>query len=266
MAKDKTPPVEEKKDALATTPEEGSQVPAKIDFAADAGGGFEEADASSYAIPFLRQLQSLSPACKKNDPEYVKGAEEGDFINTVTGKLYKGDVGVVVIPCHYIHKYNEWAPNRGGFRGSHSTEEYAQLRKEMRKNDKGVDVEYNMDTNNVLQDAREHYCLLINDEEGTAEPVLLVLTSSQTKKSRKWMTQMQSIRIGNAISPMFSQMYKITSVPESNDRGSWAGVKIELLCPVGVLEVYNQAKQFRNLVRTGIAQAAPPVGSEDIPY
>ena len=257
---------EEKKDAVATTPEEGSQVPATINFAADAGGGFEEADASSYAIPFLRQLQSLSPACKKSDPEYIKGAEEGDFINTVSGKVYKGETGVTVIPCHYIHKYNEWAPNRGGFRGSHTTDEYTRLRKETRKNEKGVNTEYNVETGNVLQDAREHYCLLVDDNEGTVEPVLLVLTSSQTKKSRKWMTQMQSIRIGNAVSPMFSQIYKITSIPESNDQGSWAGVKIDHVCPVAVIDVYNRAKQFRNLVRTGVAQAASPVSREDIPF
>lgn len=243
----------------------GSNLPANIDYAADAGGGFEEADASSYAVPFLRQLQSLSPQCKKNDPAYIKGAEEGDFFNTVTEKLIKADVGVHVIPCHYVHKYNEWAPNRGGFRGSHTTAEYANLRKATRKDDKGNDVEYNVDTGNILQDAREHYCLVVDDENGTLDPVLLVLTSSQTKKSKKWMTQMQSIRIGNVIAPMFSQIYKLTSVPESNEKGSWAGIKIDHVCPVASLEAYNRAKSFRDQVKTGVAKVETPP-NEDIPF
>jgi hypothetical protein len=242
----------------------GSQLPAVIDFSGDVGGGFEEADASSFAIPFLRQLQSLSPACKKSDPEFIKGAEEGDFLNTVTGRLYKGETGVFVVPCHYVHKYNEWAPGRGGFRGSHSSSEYANLQRGIKKDDKGNDVEYSIATGNILQDAREHYLLVIDDELGTMDPVLMVLTASQTKKSKKWMTQMQGIRIGNAIAPMFSQIYKITSVPESNDKGSWAGIKIEHYSPVGSMDAYNRAKQFRNMVRTGAAKVTPAEG--DVPF
>lgn len=242
-----------------------SQLPATIDFAADAGGGFEEADATSFAIPFLRQLQSISAQCKKSDPGYIKGAEEGDFFNTVSEKLYKAEKGLYVIPCHYIHKYNEWAAGRGGFRGSHSVAEYATLKKGTRIDDKGNNIEYNANNGNDIQDSREHYLLIIDDEAGTAEPVLMTFTSSQIKKSKKWMTQMQSIKIGGAIAPMFSQIYKISAIAESSDKYTWAGVKIEHIGPVASVDVYTQAKQFRDMVRSGAAKPVSP-DNDDVAY
>ena len=96
-------------------------------FQTDAGTGFEEAGKESFAIPFLKLLQSLSPQCKKNEPEYIKGAEEGDFFNTVTEKVYpndspegvKGALGVMFIPCYYRPVFNLWQTklDGGGFRG-----------------------------------------------------------------------------------------------------------------------------------------------------
>lgn len=251
--------------AVATTGTSAVATTGPIDFTADAGSGFEDTTAADYAIPFLRQLQSLSPQCKKMDPAYLKGAEEGDFYNTVTERLYKGDKGVYIIPCHYIHKYNEWAPGRGGFRGSHTAAEYATLRRETRPDDKGNPAEWNKDTGNMLQDAREHYVLVV-DEDGNSEPALLVLTGSQLKKSRKWMTQMQGIRINGMVAPMFSQMYLLSSVPESNDKGSWAGVKITHIGTVSTVELYNSAKNFRDMVRSGVAKAVPPAETDDVSF
>lgn len=230
-----------------------------IDFGADTGAGFEDADSSSYAIPFLRMLQATSDQCKKTNPAYVKGAEEGDLYNTVTEKLYKGDDGVLLVPCHYIHKYNLWAPGRGGFRGSMSSAEYAHAPKQTVtvNNNDGSTREAEGDANgNIITDTREHYVLIINPD-GTCEPALFALAGTQLKKSKKWMTLMQGIRIQGQVAPMFSQVYKITPVAESNDKGSWSGVKIDHHGQVTSIDVYNQAKQFRDMVRSGAATATP---------
>ena len=238
--------------------QEAAGLPANIDFSADFGSGFEDADSSSYAIPFLRMLQVTSGQCKKTDPGYVKGAEEGDFFNTVTEKLYKGDEGVIVIPCHYQHKYNLWAPDRGGFRGSVTPAEYTSMRKI--QGEKGE-----LDENgNSIQDTREHYVLIV-EADGTTSPALLALSGTQMKKSKKWMTLMQGIRLSGQTAPMFSQRYKLSAVGESNDKGSWAGIKIEHAGTVQNAEEYNSAKAFRDMVRSGAASAAP-ADDLDLPY
>ena len=233
-----------------------------VDFSADMETGFEDADSSSYAIPFLRQLQATSGQCKKQDPDYIKGAEEGDFYNTVTEKVYKSEDGIIVVPCHYNHKYNEWAPDRGGFRGSHDVAGYSGLTKTKLKDNKGNEYEANAETGNALQDTREHYVLIVNPD-GTTEPALLCLSSTQMKKSKKWMTLMQGIRINGQTAPMFSQRYKLSTVGESNDKGSWAGIKIEHVGQVTSVEEYKAAKQFREMVRAGTAKAVAP---DDLPY
>ena len=58
-------------------------------FAADAGSGFENADKDSYAIPFIKLLQSMSPQCKKSNGAYIQGAEEGMLFNTVTEEAHE---------------------------------------------------------------------------------------------------------------------------------------------------------------------------------
>lgn len=232
-----------------------ASVPAVLDFSADAGSGFEEADTSSFAIPFLRQLQSMSGQCKKTDPAYIKGAEEGDFVNTVTEKLYKGEEGVIVVPCHYAHVYNKWAPERGGYRGKLTASEYTKINKSTYTDSKGNSYEGD-EEGNSLQDTREHYVLILNPD-GTCEPALLSISGTEIKKSKKWMTLMQGIRIKGQVAPMFSQMYKLTAVGESNSKGSWAGIKVEYVGPVTSMDVYQQAKQFREMVRGGQMQTTP---------
>lgn len=242
--------------AVATTQSAG--LPAVIDFSADTGSGFEEADASSFAIPFLRMLQATSGQCKKKDAAYIEGAEEGDFLNTVTGEIYKD--GLTIIPCHYAHKYNEWAPDRGGFAGSHSAAEYVNLRKEQRQDSKGAWFEANVATGNSLVDTREHYVIIVDGDKLT--PALMTISGTEIKKSKRWMTLMQGIKLNGQTAPMFSQKYRLTSVGESNDKGSWAGIKVEHLCQVTSIEEYNAAKSFREMVRSGEAK----VSTEEAPF
>ena len=249
-----------KAETAVAVKEEAGALGDVIDFGADSGGGFEEADSSSYAIPFLRVLQSLSPQCKKSDPAYIKGAEEGDFFNTVSEKLYKGEDGVIVVPCHYVHKFNAWAPREsgGGIRGSYTPLEASKL--VTTQNERFQNI---MEDGSVLTDTRDHYVLIVN-ADGSYEPALLTLSATQMKKSKKWMTMMQGIRINGQVAPMFSQMYKLTPVAESNDKGSWSGIKIEHNGQVKSRELYEAAKSFREMVRSGEAKAS--TDTEEVPF
>lgn len=260
------PTTEETKNLPEVKAEVTGMLPAVIDFTADSDAGFEEVDASSFAIPFLRMLQSISPAAKKKDPAYIDGAEEGDMINTVTEKLYKGDDGVIVIPCHYSHKYNMWAQNRGGYRGSWTVADYAEARKQkitIQTPNGPSEVEADMD-GNIITDTREHYVLVV-EPDGNYSQCLLALGGTQLKKSKKWMTLMQGIRKNGKTVPMFSQMYKITPAAESNDKGSWVGYKIDHIGEVQYLEHYEAAKRFHEMVRGGLVKSAV-TDSDDLPY
>jgi hypothetical protein len=77
------------------------------------------------------------------------------------------------------------------------------------------------------------------------------------------MTLMNGIRIGGVTAPMFSQMYKLTPTPEKNDKGSWSGINITHIGQVTSAELYNAAKQFNSMVRSGAAKATQ---EGDIPF
>lgn len=222
----------------------------------DSGSGFEEANASAYAIPFLQILQSGSPQCKKSDGAYIKGAEEGMLYNTVTQELYDGEKGIEVIPAHYTQRFIEWKKREsgGGFVGEH------QVAMETVKDDKGRDT---LPNGNTLVDTRNHY-VMIRNADGTLSPALITMSSTQLKKSRQWMSKMNGIKLktetrGFVTAPMFSHVYKVRTVPEQNDKGSWFGFAIDVVGKVEDISEYNEAKAFRDAIKSGAAKVQQPV-------
>lgn len=222
-------------------------------FLDDAGAGFEEASASAYAIPFLQILQSMSPQCKKSDGAYIKGAEEGMLFNTVTQDIYSGEEGIEVIPCHYTQRFIEWRPRESG--GGFVAEYMPGEQPATTKDDKNRDV---LPNGNTLVDTRNHYVLIL-DKDGTVTPALITMSSTQLKKSRQWMSKMQGIKVKNSAgefvtAPMSSRKYRITTVPEQNEKGAWMGFSIALSGLVEDPAQYKAAADFRNAVKGGSAK------------
>lgn len=233
-------------------------------FEEDAGSGFENADSNAYAIPFLSILQSMSPQCKKSDGAYIKGAEEGMFYNSVSQEIFDGSAGVTVIPCYFKRSFIKWAPrdSGGGFKGELMPSDPQVAAGKVDKDGRLIDSE-----GNLLADTRTHYVLVV-DKDGGYQQAVISLASSQIKKSRNWMSKMAGIKAqrsdGTPYTPaMFSHQYRITTVPESNDKGSWFGLKVETLGPVQSAELYQAAKAFRDAVSSGEVKEAMPHAEVD---
>ena len=228
-------------------------------FEEDADGGFETADSSAYAIPFLTILQAGSPQVKKSDGAYIKGAEEGMLFNTVTRQVLGGAAGVVVIPCAYKRTFIKWAArdSGGGFKGELPPSDPQVQAGVTDPDGRMIDGD-----GNLLSDTRTHYVLVL-DDKGGYQPAVISLSSTQIKKSRQWMSKMNGIKLirpsdGTHYTPaMFSHTYRITTGPESNDKGSWFGLKVETLGAVESAELYRAAKAFRDAVSSGEAKEQP---------
>lgn len=229
----------------------------------DAGSGFENADANAYAIPFLGILQSGSPQVKKSDGAYIKGAEEGHLFNTVTQALIDGAAGVDVIPCYYKRSFVKWAPRDagGGYRGELAPSDPQVTAGKTDSDGYLIDNE-----GNELADTRTHYVLVL-DGKGGYQPAVISFSSTQIKKSRQWMSKMNGIQLKRAddsifTPPMFSHVYHISTVPESNDKGSWFGWKIETSGPVGDANMYAAAKALRAAVVSGEVKEQQPAATQ----
>ena len=223
-------------------------------------------DSSEMQIPFVRILQAMSPQLKKREAEYIEGSEQGDMFNTVTKQHWTGEDGITVIPCYQTTKYLEFTPRDqgGGFRGEIPATD-AVLQRTERQGAKEM-----LPNGNELVKSDQHYCLVV-EADGTFQPVVIDMKSSQLKVSRRWKTQiaMQKIKhpkTGAMITPpLFATQWKFTTIEESNDQGSWFNYQIE---KVGLLESRDlmlEAKSFRDSVAAGEVKAAPEEGSSTVP-
>jgi len=222
-------------------------------------------DSSEMQIPFVRILQAMSPQLKKREAEYIEGSEQGDMFNTVTKQHWTGEDGITVIPCYQTTKYLEFTPRDqgGGFRGEIAATDPVLQRTE-RQGAKEM-----LPNGNELVKSDQHYCLVV-EADGTYQPVVIDMKSSQLRVSRRWKTQiaMQKIKhpkTGAMITPpLFATQWKFTTIEESNDQGSWFNYQIE---KVGLLESRDlmlEAKSFRDSVAAGEVKAAPEEGSSTV--
>lgn len=265
MAKNTQLPAKSEKLPAKSEKQQLMVAPQGLSFEQDSGQGFELADKDSYALPFLRIIQSNSPQINPSKGEFIEGAQQGMFYNTVDNTLYPGDLGIRVVPVHYERSFAEFEIREkgGGFRGSKSTEDAARIATVYDEKGRAITP-----AGTQLVDTRYHYVLLL-DAQGLIKPAIVCLASTQLKKSRRWMTMMDNIKFQREdgsfyTPPMFSHVYKLTTIPESNEKGSWYGLKLEndgvLTDPV----VYATAKNLRQSIKAGQARAAaePPLERE----
>lgn len=220
-------------------------------FEEDAYGGMEGMSQDDFALPFLRLLTNVSPEIGT-----VEGAMPGMIYNSVTGQLFDGKKGIDVIPTAYVRQYIEWAP-RGSGSGAPIAIYPATSDILSRTHREAGDNKDYLDNGNYIENTANHYVMVI-DENGVPSPALIVMKSTQLKKSRKWNTMMQSVKLmgsnGLFTPAMYSQVYRLTTVAESNDKGRWFGWEIERVGSVDDPGVYRAAKAFHDSVSSGAVQ------------
>jgi hypothetical protein len=230
-----------------TVKKEGN-LPAKIDFISDAGAGLENIDKDDLALPFLKLLQASSEEGKKKHANYVEGAEEGMFYNTVTKKLYSGEKGIEIIPCFYKLTFPEWAPFERKEGRPVSPDRGPEILAKTKKNDKGKDV---LENGNEIIKTANHFVIINGDKP---EKALMAMKSTQLKVSRGWNSVMQDQFESdpktnkNVPAPMFSRIYKLNSV-ENSGSFTWHGYRVSLLRKVDNAAIYQMAKEFHNSLK-----------------
>lgn len=234
------------------------------------GAGFEGMDAESFAIPFIQVLQKMSPLVDEDDPKYIPGAKAGMFFNTVTQKLYDGKAGITVIPCAYKRSFIQWGGregDNGGFKGEHDLETFRRMAEDENQV-KLIDGKYyapnedgtvNEKKNDYFADTRSHYVLVIDNETGEVGRAIMSLSSSQIKASKMLCTSLQQRKMrdsqGNLrVAPMFANVVRATTVPMSNDKGTWSGLRFDIEGSVTDKDVFREACEFYKDINAGAVQ------------
>lgn len=268
--------------ALAVRDAKAGAVALAGDFSGMAGLGFENAGRDDLAIPFLVLLQSGSPQCKRSDGNYIEGAAEGMLLNSVTKQLMDPvKERIVIVPCAYQRSFVEWRTREagGGFVMQHDVATGQQLLSTAERDEKGRDI---LPSANQLNDTRAFYVMVIGDD-GTPSPAFISMTSTQIKKSKQWLMQQNLLKLkdghGNTYTPpMFAAKWHVSTVAESNDKGSWFGWAFEFdsffpgvddptfQAVLGFHKSIAKGEVKADLAKAGEVVGEAVAGDDDIPF
>ena len=229
------------------------------------GQGFEGMGAEDYAIPFLAVLQKMSPMVDEDGPAYVEGAKAGMLINTVTNKLYDGKSGIQIVPCAYKRSFIQWGGRESsapGFKGEHAPEAVDQMKAEGKivelegklyvPNEDGT---VNPKKNDLIADTRSYYVIAIDPTTGERSQAIMSMSSTQIKAAKALSTQLSQrlVKVGNEMKtpPMFANVVRATTISQSNDKGSWSGLRFECESIISDPSLFDQARKFYKAIVAG---------------
>ena len=171
------------------------------------------------------------------------------IINTVTNEIYDGVKGIDVVPVHYKRQHIEWQ-DRGESQGA-----------PVKIYEAGDDLpsstrdKFNKDrlaNGNYLENTASHFVVILGDNPTTA---LISMKATQLKVSRKWNSMMMGLKMqgknGMFTPPTYSHIYKLKTVQQSNDKGTWFGWDVSRVGPISDPGIYKIAKDFGANVSKG---------------
>jgi len=235
---------------VAKKPEQPLALPE--DLVVPDGAGMEEADRDSFAIPFLQILQKVSPQVDPDDEAYIDGAKAGMFFDSVTTECLDSEKSELnVIPVFYRCAFVEWKTrdDGGGFVKEHSVDEAADLSFE--RDEKNRDM---LPNGNQIVDTRYHYVILVTED--LMRPMVITMSSTQVKKSKRWMSDMDLQVRSLGLKSTFQTRYKIGTIGESNEHGTWRGWNITRNGLVAKQEELDSAISFYKAIKSGEVKEA----------
>ena len=205
-----------------------AHLPANFNLEEAAGEGQEYISARDVKLPILKILYANSPVLDESDGKYIASAKQGDIYNEVTGSLWKGKEGIVVVPCLYINTFNEWK-DKGDSPGRpikiHTDPSI------MSDTKRSEDNKDRLPNGNYVEDTGNHFVFILDKDYLPQEQSLIAMKSTQKKKSKTWNSMMQTRRMpgkkGYFRPPTWATTYRLTTTKESNSQNSWYGWVVE---------------------------------------
>lgn len=175
--------------------------------------GFEDMDSSTMAVPFIKVLNQMSPELDTDSTQYMKGATQGDIVNTISKKNY--GKSLVATCVKFEHIVIEWQPNRGGFAGYHTPVEAEKI-----TFDRSVFGQHKTKEGNVLSDTYMYYWVVQGHERDGV--VVFAADSADIKQGKKLNAEMLGkFDAKGRKAPPYAQLYKMETIKDKNDQGSW---------------------------------------------
>ena len=111
--------------------------------------------------------------------------------------------------------------------------------------------------------------MLCSEDESQWSTAVISMSSSQLAKARKWIMQLQARKVQNSAgnmvdAPMFAFKYRVKSVAEQNDRGSWYGYSIGLEGPTTNVEIMKEGQKLLKMIKGGEVSIKEETKSDEL--
>lgn len=244
-------------------------VASAVNFMEDAGN--QDFGREDLAIPRISIIQSNSPQVKKAEGKFIKGSEEGDFLETVTNEVFaKGDDGFLFIPSAYRRTDIEWIPRKsgGGFVQDHGNNSGI-LEQCTKDSETGAML---LKNGNEIVTTGEYIGLAIKDN-GEHVQVAISLAKTGLSVSRQLNTKITTLQVarpdgkGTFNPAMFYSAFRVKSIPQTSKKtgDSYMGWSFSRESNTVDLEngdeLYMEARALRLSVEQGNVKVSQ--GSQD---
>jgi hypothetical protein len=220
------------------------------------GAGAENIGKEDVALPFLKILQGLSPEVTRGNEKFIKGAETGQYINSLTGELWDGEQGLEIIRVYFEKKYIEWRPKKagGGLVRISDTEAEAKQHKTPDTGDKDVDT--------VIDETHQTYAL-VKGPTGW-NPVLFSASRTKLPFMRKWNGLVINTKAGdlkddvnaaklppNVQLKPFAVVYQLITVTKQNEKGTFFIPSLGKTKRLATASEFKAAAEFYEIIKKG---------------
>jgi hypothetical protein len=214
--------------------------------------GYENVKPGDLIVPRYTILQGLSPQVTKGKPEYDADARVGQIYNVGLQEVVGDEM--LFLPAYYAKQFLEWAPRSSG-KGLVAVHDSAEI---MDQTTRDSNNRPTLGNGNYIAETAQFFGFDIT--EGTPRKIFIPMASTQLKKARRLLTLAMSeeyVRDDGTTRtpPIYYRVYKLTTVPESNQEGSWVGWKIERDKALRELDNWQRlaedAKRFREMLTAG---------------
>jgi hypothetical protein len=248
---------------LENVPKPGPLATAMPDFLKNIHGqeGLENVGREDIILPRLSVCQGLSPQRQRSKPQFIEGLNDGMMFNTVTKDIYGERVEVLPIIYTKSRIYFKDIKEGGGI---------------ICQSTNGIDggtIAPTCDAcpNSKFQGNNAPICNVFMNIVCMLLPsrqlIILSFKSTELKAARGWVTLMKSRN-----KPMYTQVYAIRTVEQSNTKGTFFGRVIDFKRFVSeeeykfALDRYNELKGKVITHDADEVEAAESGQDENIPF
>lgn len=222
--------------------------------------GLENVTSQDLLIPRLTVIQTNSPQVTMGKPEFNEKYKAGMILDTGLGEFWTPTIDF--LPVHFQKQWIEWHPRESN-KGIANIFDNGEIMNQTVEDANGRDV---LPNGNYVAETAQIYGLNLS---ANGRPSYIGMTSTQLKKSRRWLTLATSEEVddgkGNTFTPpFFYRAYTLGVVPENNAKGSWIGWTIERGLSIPEMgkadmamasRLYERAKKFKASLDAGEAKA-----------